>query len=149
MREIKFRGKSISSKEWVKGNYCVDEEFYDNGGIGCNYREGMQEIHYIINGKIVDIVYPESVGQYTGLKDKNGIEIYEGDIIKAEHDNFHDGEEENRPEYKPWIGEIVFLDGHYSIETKEEYSPAIFNIRIKSIEIVGNIYDNKELMEYR
>jgi len=68
MREIKFRGKFLCTDEWVYGDLI--HKRYDKGAVMIQDENGM--------GYDVD---PESVGQYTGLKDANGVEIYEGDIL--------------------------------------------------------------------
>jgi len=70
MKEIKFRGKRVDNGEWAKGYFVGD---YDGN-------------HYItqplVNSHRLIRVIPETVGQFTGLKDAYGTEIYEGDIVK-------------------------------------------------------------------
>lgn len=120
-REIKFRGKDILHKSWQYGSLAKDEP---------------QKSYYIIDneyGRGID-VDKETVGPYTGLHDKNGKEIYEGDILKSI--------QWNDIYLVKYIGTAFYLcrkgnNGFNKITT--------WNNAVKS-EIIGNIYDNSELL---
>lgn len=153
MREIKFRGMPTFGKEFVYGYYNV----YVGEG------KTKHEIITNENGLTRYEVLPKSVGQFTGLKDKNGKEIFEGDILRY---NYHieygenwKGSRENEDfigivEYHDKILEIgcehdktrfigFILCGHKG--TDDEYYVTIPNLQ--DIEVIGNIYKNPELLE--
>lgn len=134
MREILFRGKSIITNEWVYGGIVHQTDFYGD----------IVDRYYIIDGtdtRDYDIGYserviPETVGQYTGLTDKNGKKIFEGDII------LYDGTSKQEviwDEYE-WN-----LSGFYNLFMDNPTSA--FSEGTSKMEIIGNIYDNPELLE--
>ena len=130
MREILFRGK-ITQDEWVYG-------FYEN------VKLEEATIHYI-NGKIVS---SKTVGQYTGLTDKNGKKIFEGDIVKAIQAEY-DEDKEQQPIVFEVIGEMIFEDGCFGLRAKhfvDFYAPMWKEDNVE-LEVIGNIHDNSELLE--
>jgi uncharacterized phage protein (TIGR01671 family) len=135
MREIKFRGKRIDNGEWVYGYYCF------NG-----YTD--EQKHFIIPDYASAFygieVIPETVGQFTGLHDKNGKEIYEGDYCKLINASGFTG-----------YGHVQCNDGCFDIVFKEPlFSGGVYRHRdyLKcwtinyAVEIIGNIHES-ELME--
>lgn len=124
MREILYRGKRVDTGEWVEGYYIKATHHWHEHGI----HEDWIAVDTIQNGGWCNVrgkyaVIPETVGQYTGLTDKNGTKIFEGDILSSEWG------------YKGEVG--LFSIGYAFIE-------CLFN---EDCEIIGNIHDNPELLK--
>ena len=139
MREILFRGKRTDTSEWVEGFYS--NELYANK-------------HYISKwyyGSYAELqrfeVIPETVGQYTGLKDtSNGKKIFEGDIILFEDESPLNYEYHDITEMR--CGEIKFSDGEFYLTNRiaVEMGDLIYDEKFDG-KVIGNIHDNPELLE--
>jgi uncharacterized phage protein (TIGR01671 family) len=128
MREIKFRGKQIDNGELVFGSHRLFKNGTGNRHFIIDYDEQ-------INGGIEYEVDPDTVGQYTGLKDKNGREIYEGDIVTGLFD------------HTDIIGHIIYgSDATFFIYRKGLYGIGLNNAE-DWLEVIGNIHENPELLE--
>ena len=77
--------------------------------------------------------------QYTGLHDKNGREIYEGDIVRTGKDNIGDPE--------PMIGQVIMREGSWLIENEKMQEAIELFSEITSREVIGNIFEDKQLLE--
>lgn len=130
MREIKFRAKTHLNDEWLYST-------------GIDITEGGNEIKMVYGDtEMSDVwlnVIPESLGQYIGLKDINGKEIYEGDIVELIFEE--DGETLTGK------GIVKYLDdwtGFFCVLFDGNCTSSILNPRV-----IGNIYENKELLEVK
>ena len=125
MREILFRGKRADNGEWVYGLFarckvgnlilpCIQRERENDSG---DYIEAI-----IVNG--------ETLGQYTGIKDKNGKGIYEGDIIRFIKENCL----------------VIFVENDcaFRIEVDGRISTALRKAPSKDYEVIGNIHDEED-----
>lgn len=136
MRQILYRGKRIDDSKWAEGYfYKIWNKTFILWGM-TNDSPNMEE------------VISETVGQYTGLKDKNGKEVYEGDIVCT---RFPEGCENAGKMCS--IGDIQFRDGMFGINWTQWKNDTFWGLRRidedfhKEIEVIGNIYDNPELLE--
>ena len=133
MREIKFRGKQLGSGEWVYGHFIKTKNHKDNYYIsqGDPYND-MGMMQGFVN------VDPETVGQSTGLKDNNGKEIYEGDILGWMWGGVGQGDG------TPAKSEVYFDRYKFAVRTGR----TSFGWKLsQAAEVIGNVHENPELLE--
>lgn len=130
MREIKFRGRRKNSDEWVYGAFLAIPRL-------CSYIYDVQP-----DGQATRyLVDEDTVGQFTGLSDSNGKEIYEGDILRfAPPWRWEEDERRN--------GVVVYKCYGFRIEYSDT-SEALFNLAANDapFTVIGNIHDSPELLE--
>lgn len=142
MREILFRGKGTGgyhNGKWVYGFYVKDfwgKERKGHGIIPINDEDG---------GYCE--VDPETVGQYTGLTDKNGTKVFEGDVISIPFEEDRSPWEENCIYYEN--GEVYFSAEHrgWYVRFWDNETLSLWEYDELDIEIIGNIHDNPELLK--
>lgn len=123
-REILFRGKRVDTGDWFYGN-LFDK---DNSGRThiCTIKKGCLDID------------PETVGQFTGMTDKNGTKIFEGDIVRHIDTTCH-------------VVEVVNSEVYFDTKMLEfgfRYSNELFHCQFNNeFEVIGNIHDNKDLIK--
>ena len=158
-REIKFRGIAIEGEDkgkFVYGSYVYDDVrekhiicSFDTEVEGC---EPYNSYGTLVPVDIVIRVNKDTVGQYTGLKDKNGNEIYEGDVLKQVKKSSREGYESSS--YDKNNFEVVFKYGSFWLQRPYGDSAYIRNfpntdefVGFECFEVIGNIYENPELLE--
>ncbi len=140
MREILFRGKRVDNGEWVEGNYIHRTKFYGDP----------DDKHFILVGGEFDCDYydafkvdPSTVGQYTGLTDKNGKKVFEGDIVRYPiYQGSYRGEDIHQVVFERRGGSAYFGITMDDIETWY----FCMSVPADLMEVIGNIHDNPELI---
>ncbi|UII80034.1 YopX family protein [Flagellimonas sp. CMM7] len=139
MGNTKFRAKDLSNNQWVYGFYFETGNNSEGWIVEPDYEE-----HPELSGNPIEDLtscYPvdiDTVGQFTGLKDKKGKDVYEGDIVGYGPDD-------------PSIAKVVFHKGYYGLiynTWKPDSRPSIIDdLDTQTMELIGNIYDSPELFE--
>lgn len=139
----KYRGKRTYNGRWIKGHLNVFED------------RVVISVHKVVNEDIGQaeniqsevVVIPETVGQFTGMKDKNGTEIFEGDICRFT--DCSDVSTESGYDFEEYanIGRVYFCDESlgWDITKREQDREDVFFP--SDMVVIGNIHDNPELLE--
>ena len=139
MREILFRGKRLDNGEWVEGWYQPETTIKHWNG--SQETVGVTIAYKVEEGFLEDTLVDQStVGQYTGLKDKNGKRIFEGDIVKTS-DITHEGVIQIPGE----SFEIAMRKGCWVMVDREDWD--FLETNHECIQVIGNIHDNQELLK--
>lgn len=145
MREILFRGIWVhGNKEWIEGDLVRDSEgkphIVDN-----KYAVYWKGEPIFVCEEECEVI-PETVGQYTGLTDKNGTKIFEGDICRFREWSKGD---------MCWFGKVHYehqqflISGEKNKECESSFVLAMSRFIPENIEVIGNIHDNPELLEVK
>ena len=138
MREILFRGKRTDNGEWVCGYYTKARYFLNKKEMHIIFEPDVEAFpHCEFTG--YEEVLPETVGQYTGLTDKNGKRIFEGDIVHCV----------SKLDSADMV--IIFECGQFRMILAEKYheyqtNVGYYDINCFAKEVIGNIHDNPELL---
>ncbi|EAA0138233.1 YopX family protein [Listeria monocytogenes] len=143
MREIEFRGKAIhpNNLEQIVGSWAYGGIFENK--IISRYLDMDSHYHGFISEIEIDL---KTIGQYTGLKDKNGKKIFEGDIVAFSEDDFHVFNsqvecfsEDGYPAFDIKVPSTYYFDSNVFSE--------VSMTGLYEIEIIGNIHENLDLLE--
>lgn len=157
MRDILFRGKRIKDGKWMYGLLDDENHGADFTAILPNRNDAARYVSWRVD--------PDTVGQYTGLQDKNGKRIFEGDIFKFPDEVFESYDTSCGTEYNSWDTENYGVVGFCEFTGRFDFVQYRFNQSsvdadlhenhnmefhdfVCELEVIGNIHDNPELLEW-
>jgi uncharacterized phage protein (TIGR01671 family) len=144
MREILFRGKNVDNGAWVYGSFIPDmlEVFCitDIDGFIKPFSLNKEELTEVR-------VERSTVGQFTGLTDKNGTRIFEGDIVKGKSEYFGNGSLNQKAVVLYDRGQFLLSFGETLEECKQLNDFEVVGVWSGDVEVIGNIHDNPELLK--
>jgi len=134
-REILFRGKAIDNNSWVEGSLIVDNH---PNVLSCFIQYNDPDV---IFNRFSVRVNPDTVGQFTGLTDKNGVKIFEGQPSKMHFFQEWDMALDDYEECDVVLTGIIYYEGCCFILKTDGYSPTLNNTCSDWIEVIGTIHD--------
>ena len=160
MRDYLFRGKRVDNGEWVEGYYVYDEsgQITENSTAYIYYLNTHPCGYSLIPFEVI----PESVGQYTGMNDKNGRKVFEGDIVLTQP--FYDRPYSDKRKSKQFIGVVEYkirtfngnkfyakqdYQAEWGLKFYEDFGKYIHYSwsELWNCEVIGNVFENKDLLE--
>ena len=150
MREIKFRGKRVDNNQWVYGYYFTTPLTIENFGAG-QLGDGIKRHCISTDTGVVYAVAPETLGQFTGIFAKYLQEVYEGDIVRwgYTYDSQHlrIAIVKNNPDIQLYCLNLEVYKGKKKVFRWGAFAYSdIFDL---DGEVLGNMYDNPELLEVK
>lgn len=142
MREILFRGKRLDNGEWIENDCIIHLKERNTVYISAHKEEVLLYGDDSLITKIENCMFfgidPKTIGQYTGLTDKNGVKIFEGDILEVRY-----GSETHycSVKYDERTAQFVFDYGRRGVSKVEDLLSGVVFM------VIGNIYENPELLK--